>query len=374
MNEAKMLQDALNSHVVMNKARLRFLCCFIIALIKVSSVNMKKIAIAFPGRAKRESKYKTIQRFFHNFQLDLEMIAKLIASLTLSELKSWVLTMDRTNWKYGKMNINILTLGVAYKGSAIPLLWIPLLKRGNSNTSERIDIVKRFMKIFGVGIIECLTADREFIGKKWFSFLIDSDIPFRIRIKENILVANSKGILVPAKDLFRMLKPGQYMVLEGKRTVIGVKLFVIGMLLPNSEHLIIVTDKNPETALDNYKQRWEIETLFGCLKTRGFEFESTHMTKADRIEKLVALLALAYCWCVVTGAWLNSVKDIKVKKHGRKEVSVFRHGLNELREILLNIQYRISFFDKLLRQFIKPLRPSFSFINIGRDEKFLSCT
>ena len=212
MHEVKMLQDALKSHVVMNKARIKFLSRFIIALIKVCSVNLKKIAIAFPGKAKRESKYKTIQRFFHNFPLDLEMVAKLIASLTLSELKSWVLTIDRTNWKYGKMNINILTLGVALNGSAIPLLWLPLPKCGNSNTTERIEIIRRFIKIFGTGIIKCLTADREFIGEKWFSFLIKSGISFRIRIKDSFLVANSRGTLVPAKDLFRMLKPGQHLI------------------------------------------------------------------------------------------------------------------------------------------------------------------
>jgi len=376
MHESKILEAALKKHLIMNAARINFIACFIIALLKVSSVNLKKIAVAMPGKTKKDSKYKRIQRFFHQFPLNLTLTAKFIAALVLSELDSWLITIDRTNWKFGKTNISILTLGVAHNGNAIPLIWIPLPKRGNSNTAERITLMERFIKIFGIDKIKRLTADREFIGKKWFSFLIDKGVSFRIRIKENMLVSNSRGILVPAKTLFRMLKVGEYTVLEGRRSVLDVELFVIGMLLPDGEYLILVTDSEPETALDDYKQRWGIETLFGCLKTRGFDFESTHMTKPDRIEKLVALLAITFCWCIITGEWLNSLKEIKVKKHGRKEISIFRYGLDMLREILLNISERFRDYEERVRQFFDALADSFRLAHkpvLGLNN-FLSCT
>jgi hypothetical protein len=38
--------------------------------------------------------------------------------------------MDRTNWKFGKANINILTVGISWRGTAIPLVWMLLDKRG----------------------------------------------------------------------------------------------------------------------------------------------------------------------------------------------------------------------------------------------------
>lgn len=41
--------------------------------------------------------------------------------------------MDRTNWKFDEANINILMLGITYKGIAYPLLFSMLDKRGNSN-------------------------------------------------------------------------------------------------------------------------------------------------------------------------------------------------------------------------------------------------
>lgn len=171
MTEVKMLEDVLKSHLKMNAARINFLANFIISLVKVRTVNLTQIAVAFCGRAKKDSHYKRLQRFFRSFQLDLIMMARFISELLPIKKESWTLAMDRTNWKFGKQNINILTLGVAYKGAAFPLIWILLPKRGNSNTNERIQLIEKFINIFGVSKIQCLTADREFIGKEWFCYL-----------------------------------------------------------------------------------------------------------------------------------------------------------------------------------------------------------
>jgi hypothetical protein len=182
--------------------------------------------------------------------------------------------------------------------------------------------------------------------------------------------------MVPAKTLFRMLKPGEQMVLEGMRIVCGVKLFVVGMRLPDSEYLILVTDSEPDGALEDYGKRWEIETLFGCLKTRGFDFECTHVVEPERVQKLLALMAVAYCWCVSTGEWLNSKKPIRIKKHGRKEISLFRHGLDELREVLLNISDRFEAFRALAARFFEAAVPARKCLNKVdlKYSRFLSCT
>ena len=58
-----------------------------------------------------------------------------------------------------------------HKGVAIPIYWIPLNKKGNSNTRERIALIKRFVAKFGQKHIKALLADREFIGKDWIKFL-----------------------------------------------------------------------------------------------------------------------------------------------------------------------------------------------------------
>jgi len=52
---------------------------------------------------------------------------------------------------------------------------------------------------------------------------------------------------------------------------------------------IVSPDASWVTAiLGDDKRRWEIETLFKALKSQGFDFdfEATHLTGLDRIERL----------------------------------------------------------------------------------------
>ena len=309
---------------------------FLVALIRVRTVNLTEIATAFCGETKLDSHYRRIQRFFKDFPLTRAQVAVAVVQwLPLGQ--QWLLCLDRTNWKFGTMDINILVLAVAYKGVAIPLLWVFLDKRGNSNSFERIGILKHFLLEFGHERIQCLTADREFIGTDWIKFLKRNRIRFRIRIKRNILVSNPSGCSeISAFRFFQNLPLGEARLLPRPRRVWGMRVFVVGMRIKN-DYLIVITNEAPETALEDYAQRWEIETLFGCLKSRGFNFEDTHLTKPERISKLLCLLTLALCWCLRIGEWLDEQTSIPIKKHGRRAKSLFRHGLDTLRNIVLNI-------------------------------------
>lgn len=328
--------EMLHHHFHWNRARIYCIIYLIIGIIQMGTVNLAKIATTFPGNAQPSSNYKRLQRLFGQFSLDLNQIARFIASLL--PLLQFKLTLDRTNWKCGDANINYLVLGIVYRGSAFPILWVALDKKGNSNTQERIEIITRFLTIFGAQTITCLFADREFVGIKWFGYLIENNIKFVIRIKKNTQVSNSRGVPVPAENLFRGLPRGGALILSGQRTVWGHALYVIGLKMPDGEFVIIATPEQPETALENYKERWPIETLFICLKTRGFDLESTQMTDPQRLEKLMAFLAIAFSWAHIIGEWCHEVKPIKIKKHGRPAQSLFRCGLDYLRGCLFHHQ------------------------------------
>jgi len=238
---------------------------------------------------------------------------------------------------------------ITYQGIGIPVVWKFLNKRGNSNTAERIALVKRFISIFGKEKIDCLLGDREFIGKAWFAYLQSEGIRFRLRIKKNTLVANANGALVHAENLFRDLPCGHSIILPGKRNLWGRELYIIGAKLNDGRLLILATQECPETAIDDYKKRWEIETLFSCLKSRGYCFESTHMTEDDKIEKLVAVLAIAFCWAHLVGEWLHERQPIKLKTHGRRAHSLFGYGLKHLMSVLFDVHSRLDEFFALLQ-------------------------
>ena len=92
------------------------------------------------------------------------------------------MTIDRTQWELGKSKINFLVVAVPYKRMAIPLFWMLLSKKGNSNYKERVELLKCLFEFIPKERIKGVIGDREFIGKHWFHWLIERNIPFYMRI------------------------------------------------------------------------------------------------------------------------------------------------------------------------------------------------
>nr|RNJ64976.1 MAG: hypothetical protein EDM05_33485 [Leptolyngbya sp. IPPAS B-1204] len=120
----------------------------------------------------------------------------------------------------------------------------------------------------------------------------------------------------------------------------GHWVYVAALRLEDGSLLIVATNRQPQRAIADYGKRWSIETLFGCLKSRGFCLESTHLSEPERLSRMIALLTIGLCWAFRTGEWLAVQKPIVIKKHGRKARSIFRFGFDFLRRTLLNLEER----------------------------------
>lgn len=323
-----------------NLARVKLICLFIIALCKIKTINYDRLASGFDTKANKNSSYRRIQRFMKEFELPIKIVSSLIFNL-LPCKSNLILVLDRTNWKFGSKNINILMLGVSYKNVAFPLMFKMLDKRGNSDTEERIDLIKLYIELFGKESIDCILADREFVGEKWLDFLNQNNIRYYIRIRNNFKIYSyQKQEEIKAFWLFNNLKVGEFYHYPKIVELHGQRCYLSGSKTINRngkmEFLIIVSFNKPEQAMIYYKERWQIETLFRGLKSSGFNIEDTHVTDLERLEKLFSLTMIAFVWCYKIGDYLDeNIQKIKIKKHGRRAVSIFKYGLDCLSKFLL---------------------------------------
>lgn len=350
--ESKGLEKILNEHFGWNKARMACFAGMLMALIKVRTVNLTELACAFESTARLESRYKRIKRFFSGFTIDFAVVAYWIVWLFGLDTGVLYISMDRTNWRWGRSDINVLMLSLVYKGIALPVCWSLLEKRGNSNTGERIAVMTKFISQFGKERIAGILADREFVGIEWFAWLKKEQIPFCIRIRKNTLTTNRRGGEANVGVLFRDLKVNEQRVLPDTRMIWEQRVYLSALRLEDGELLIVATDKLLADPIGHYGKRWQIETLFGCLKSKGFNFEDTHIVEPERIDRLLVLLTVAFAWAHKVGEWRHEEKAIRVKKHGRKAQSWFRYGLDCLRDALFNTktqpQLNLGIFMNLL--------------------------
>ena len=197
MDLANELRNSLKDHLGWGKPRLVCFISMLLAVLRIQRMDLSRLAVAMGGSADVTSRYRRLQRFFSEVRFDYDALARLIVRLFGFDRQPFYLTLDRTNWQWGKKNLNLLTLGIVYKGAAIPVYWLVLNKKGNSSQRERIALLKRFVCQFGNGSIQGILGDREFIGEQWWGWLNQQQIPFVIRMKANQLYRINRGVSVP---------------------------------------------------------------------------------------------------------------------------------------------------------------------------------
>lgn len=351
----KVLKEELSKHFKGQSQRMVMLSKLLLAMIKLGSVSYAQLCLAINPKVKKESNFKRIQRFVRCYSFCRKCYITFVWSLFAAN-QSWIaLSIDRTNWKFGQRNINILLIGISYRGTAIPLIWVLLDKRGNSSQTERIELIDSLLAILTTeqkDKIRCLLADREFIGEQWLTYLKKKKISFFIRIRCNTQIRKTGQ--TKSKSAKSIFTESRFVALRKKRVLFNHRLYVGGQKISSKEWLIIISDLPVSKGRQYYGERWGIEVFFGVCKKRGFNFEDTHVTMTDRVYNIVFLIAIAFCWALKTGEQLlddgHQIPIKQLKNRKAKLFSIFRIGLDRLKELLLN------------------------FLSLNREILLLSCT
>lgn len=327
------LYNAMAPHFTCDKRRVQFLSCLLVGLLKLTSCSLAQWSRAINQPTQRSSRFKRLQRFLKSFRFAARLYARLVWSL-YGQGQRVVLTLDRTEYQQGGQWIQLLVLGIAYQGMSIPLLWHSANRRGNASAVARGSLLRAFRQWIQPQHQQqvYLTADREFIGAEMRQAGL---IPV-IRLRANAQVSHQGK----QQAVHRLFECAHLRVLRKPRQVYGSRLYLAGMKLASGEYLLLMSDRYLPHIAQVYAQRWEIETLFGAYKSRGFELESCRVNQHRRIRCLLFVLSVGVLWAIHTGEWLlsqGSVIPLKKLKDGiRPLLSLFRHGLDELQDRTLN--------------------------------------
>ena len=283
----------LAQHFPLDPRRLTVLSALILAVIQARSVVLYQLVqiVNLPGSD--DTVYQRLKRFVQ-FTLPDLLVARFVLA-HLQDEQQLLLVLDRTNWKWGSTDINILLLSVRWRTFSLPLCWTLLPHSGNSNTATRIALVERLLPLLE-GRKVLLTADREFIGREWFVALRRMNISPVIRLRADSVVEGS-----PVWVRFKKLRPGEVRVWYKSVHVYGVTLRVLACKNAFDETLFLAYQGHVGPALKHYALRWTAENMHQALKSRGFFLESTHLTQPARVSTLLAVVALAFVWCCLVG-------------------------------------------------------------------------
>lgn len=337
--------------IVKNATRQDFITCYIPALIQSHSVQFHRVAQFLNPKVSVESNTARIQGFFREVDVNYQALTIVLYTLLPKNGKLRI-SIDRTEWDFGTTQVNILMLLIGQGDFQIPFCWTFLDNNsGNSSAQQRIDLMNRCLAVVPVERIGIVLGDREFIGHTWLQFLKSKQLSFCVRVPKSHKIERMDGNCFTVEEILRNHPKGVTWI-DCRVDGVWGNVFIRPIEGQENDILFLFGTAKATLLGQLYRKRWCIEACFQQLKTRGFNFEDTHMTHLERLNKLLALITLAYGLCLSIGLYLHhKVKPIVKKNHGYKANSFFRHGKDYLIHLFRknNTQFCENFKDIIIK-------------------------
>ena len=294
---------------------------------------------------------------------DYNIVAKFI--LCLFANSNYIIALDRTCWKFGKTDINILFLVIVIGKISVPIYWHMLGSGGACSSDLMKEMLRRFIDNFGSAKIKYLLADREFMSKEWLAFLKQTQVIFAIPLKKDVKIRlYGKVQILPVGKSFNQLKQNEYMLVKG--VLWNHDITFAAYKNDKSELMVIASSADLDVDIFAlYRYRWSIERLFKHLKTAGFDIEKSHITDLDRFAKLIAICAISCALIVKNGILQEDSKPIRMKKFKDIDIkrplfSFFTYGLDHLQHSLSHASLKT--LNYIIKMILIPLDIPTSYI------------
>ena len=338
----------------LTKPVVRKLSLAIGAMIEGQTPNTVELSNLLPLNTERQDmREQWLRRLLKSPALCCEMVIAPFAQEALRHAGQQdqviLLSMDQTD--LGD-RLAVLMITVRMGDRSLPLAWLAEAGAANIGFSKQKILLDCVLAWIPDGAKVLLLADRFYPSIGLFEWLKVHAWYYRLRLKGNLLadpgVSDETTTGALARDVTEGYLPNVRLFGQGAvMTNIGI-LHEAG----HPEPWIIAMDCPPtRAAVLDYGARWAIEPTFSDFKSRGFQLEDSQLEHADRLERLILIMALAMHWCVQIGQddalqrpttlekKTNAQTDLKhwsFKKLRRSMVSWFTRGLRYLKRCLQN--------------------------------------
>lgn len=272
------------------------------AMIEGQTPNTVELANLLPLETERQDmREQWLRRLLKNRLLRGEEVMEPLARQQLQEAarngQIVLLSLDQTELG-DRMAVVMVCVRVGDR--SLPLAWLAEEGAANIGFEGQRRVLERVLGWLPAGAAVMLSADRFYPSAALFAWLHTHGWCYRLRLKGNLTVDTGSceattGEL--AHGVTERYLPDVRLFTGGVPTNLGI-LHEAG----HEEPWIIAMECTPTpAAVRDYGVRWAIEPTFSDFKSRGFDLEASQLEHADRLERLILIMALAMYWCVRVG-------------------------------------------------------------------------
>lgn len=280
------------------------------------TIQIEKLASILPVPIKYQSRRRHIQRFLLLPQLTTKCIwfpiIKKWLKIHQTKKKICYLAIDRTRWQ----SRNLFVASLVKNKRAIPLNWMLLNKKGNSNIAEQRRLLKstlRLLKGYQVVVI----GDREFGNINLADWLSKQGCQYVLRTKSNKYIQQEGKNYEQLLTLGLKLRKSFYLedvqfTKQPCMARVNIAFYwskTTRCKRKNEGWYLINNLSNLKQTIKAYSKRMGIEAMFKDCKSGGYNLEQCQ-AKDERLLSLILLIAIAYT-CAIKKGQAFAFKGIK---------------------------------------------------------------
>jgi hypothetical protein len=322
------------------------LALFVLGVMRAGSIVLAQVAEALlaESAASAPSIERRLQRFLSNEKIEIVSTweAFLTQVLPAFQQAPMRLVIDVTAYEE---HAQVIYVGLLQPSRVLPLAWkvMPGQEKWEEGFWESIDAL--FARLAPhVGETDCTIIGDSAFGCFPMVKLCEKygwHYVFRICIQHTCQHRSQHGPIQPFCPVADLLSS------PGKRFHGSIRLWqetqietnLSAWWRPNEEEGLFVISDRPagRERINEYLRRWRVESTFQDLKSRGWDWEESHVRRLDRVDRMLLVLFFAVWWLIhLAASCIHQGQRSRYDRKERRDKSLLRIG----RLYLLDIERR----------------------------------
>jgi DDE family transposase len=319
------------------------LAWFVLGAIRAKRVVLPQVAEALlaESEAKASSIERRLERFLSNPRIDVEQTWKELLAQVMPSFqdKSMRIIVDVTSYEE---HAQVIYVGLLQHSRVLPLVWkvMPGQQKWDQGFWDCIgELFERLAP--HVGSAECTIIGESAFGCFPMVQLCQQyhwHYLFRIAGQQTCQRRSSQGQFGESTAVCKLVRePGKRFhgsVRLWQEESIETELSIFGDTAEEEALIVISDQKAGKGRIADYRLRFRVESTFQDGKSRGWDWESSHVRALDRVDRLLLVLFLLFWWLAhLAAGCMHHGKRDRYDRADRRDKGIFRLGRLSLFDI-----------------------------------------
>ena len=314
---------------------------FVLGAIKAESIVVQRVAeeLLEESDAKVPSIERRLQRFLSNERIEVEDIWDHFLAQVLPPWRNQPVTLilDLTPFEE---HAQVVYVGLLQQSRVLPLAWKVLPGQEQWEQGQWEIVAQLFERVArALGEADCtVIADRGLSCLTLIQLCQAHGWHYVLRIKQDEYAQRKRSgtfqgwqtgseiVARPGQSWFgtvRLWKEHEY---ETQLSAVWEE--------GHEEAWFLISDRPAgRKRIQQYRWRMRVESTFQDMKSRGWQWESSHVRQRDRLERMLLVLFLAFWWLIhLAASCVHHGQRSRYDRHDRRDKGLLRLGRLYLRD------------------------------------------